>query len=203
MARPVAPAPRRAVVADGGDGHPDGHDHGGHPAGLEEQARRRGDLQPLTIANSRGYEYRRDEAIGGGFAGLAEAAMTALRENPNDFFPFDVRPSEDSEDSSIAEKRDYILEGRPDAYFLLPGRFPVRVTKVTPTSFTFTVVEEGHFDPPGSTITFTTYQGETWILDLLEGVCAGNSQARFEYPATSVLFSTLTRVTNFTLSSTA
>jgi hypothetical protein len=32
-----------------------------------------------------------------------------------------------------------------------------------------------------------TYQGETWILDSPEAVCAG--QARFEYPATFVLFS--------------
>src|SRR5918996_1207394 len=32
-----------------------------------------------------------------------------------------------------------------------------------------------------------SYQGETWMLDALDGVCAG--QARFEYPATFVLFS--------------
>jgi thiol-disulfide isomerase/thioredoxin len=32
-----------------------------------------------------------------------------------------------------------------------------------------------------------TYQGETWVLDSPEGVCAG--QAWFEYPATFVLFS--------------
>jgi hypothetical protein len=32
------------------------------------------------------------------------------------------------------------------------------------------------------------YQGETWVLDSPESVCAG--QARFEYPATFVLFST-------------
>jgi hypothetical protein len=31
------------------------------------------------------------------------------------------------------------------------------------------------------------YQGETWILDSPEGVRAG--QARFDYPATFVLFS--------------
>jgi hypothetical protein len=31
------------------------------------------------------------------------------------------------------------------------------------------------------------YQGETWMLDSPEGVCAG--QVLFEYPATSVLFS--------------
>jgi hypothetical protein len=31
------------------------------------------------------------------------------------------------------------------------------------------------------------YQGESWMLDSPEGVCPG--QARFEYPATSVLFS--------------
>jgi hypothetical protein len=33
----------------------------------------------------------------------------------------------------------------------------------------------------------TAYQGESWMLDSSEGVCPG--QARFEYPATSVLFS--------------
>jgi hypothetical protein len=32
-----------------------------------------------------------------------------------------------------------------------------------------------------------TYQGESWVVDSLEGVCAG--RARFEYPATFVLFS--------------
>jgi hypothetical protein len=32
-----------------------------------------------------------------------------------------------------------------------------------------------------------TTQGETWVLDSPEGVCGG--QARFEYPATFVLFS--------------
>jgi hypothetical protein len=32
-----------------------------------------------------------------------------------------------------------------------------------------------------------SYQGETWMLDSPEGVCAG--QAPFEYPATSVFFS--------------
>src|SRR5215217_9272113 len=32
-----------------------------------------------------------------------------------------------------------------------------------------------------------SYQGESWMLDSPEGVCPG--QARFEYPATSVLFS--------------
>jgi hypothetical protein len=37
----------------------------------------------------------------------------------------------------------------------------------------------------------TKYQGETWILDPPEGVCPG--QARFEYPATSVPFSTSSR----------
>jgi hypothetical protein len=33
-----------------------------------------------------------------------------------------------------------------------------------------------------------SYQGETWMLDSREGICAG--QTLFEYPATSVLFST-------------
>jgi hypothetical protein len=33
------------------------------------------------------------------------------------------------------------------------------------------------------------YQGESWMVDSPEGVCPG--QARFEYPATSVLFSSL------------
>jgi hypothetical protein len=33
----------------------------------------------------------------------------------------------------------------------------------------------------------STYQGETWMLDSPEGVCA--VQAGSEYPATSVLFS--------------
>jgi hypothetical protein len=32
-----------------------------------------------------------------------------------------------------------------------------------------------------------SYQGETWVLESPEGVCAG--QAWFEYPATFVLFS--------------
>jgi hypothetical protein len=36
-------------------------------------------------------------------------------------------------------------------------------------------------------LTESYYQGETWVLDSPEGVCGG--QARFEYPATFVLFS--------------
>jgi hypothetical protein len=44
----------------------------------------------------------------------------------------------------------------------------------------------GDHETPEYLLTFR-YQGETWMLDSLDGVCAG--QARFEYPATSVLFS--------------
>jgi hypothetical protein len=38
-----------------------------------------------------------------------------------------------------------------------------------------------------SSVAQRCYQGESWMLDSPEGVCPG--QARFEYPATSVLFS--------------
>jgi hypothetical protein len=40
---------------------------------------------------------------------------------------------------------------------LPPGSHPVRVTKVTSTSFTFTTLK-GHFDPVGSTIKFSTFR---------------------------------------------
>lgn len=34
----------------------------------------------------------------------------------------------------------------------------VKVGDVTPTSFNFTVIKEGYFDPPGSVITFSTFE---------------------------------------------
>ncbi len=82
--------------------------------------------------------------------------MMALQFNPNDFFPFNVEGYGGEKDINLGS--EYDLVNKPGKFFPLPpGRHPIKVTEVTPTAFTFTTLE-GHFDTPGSTITFTIYE---------------------------------------------
>src|SRR5262249_53254204 len=104
-----------------------------------------------------GYEYHEDRIVGSSPSQLlgrayVQSAMAALQRDPNAFFPFDVLGQRGERSIILGCKYDLTNRG---AYVLLPpGRFPVMVTQVLPTSFTFTTLE-GHFDAPGSTITFT------------------------------------------------
>jgi hypothetical protein len=132
---------------------------------LTDEARRRGELAPFVRSDLLGYEYRRDEVIGpaleqsGGTPLIPTdaLAMFALQNDPNAFFPFDVLPTDGGE-NSIRLGGEYELKNRGSLPYPLPNTRgnPVRVVEVTPNSFTFETLP-GHFDPPGSRITFRTY----------------------------------------------
>ena len=107
-----------------------------------------------TIRSPQGYEYLQDRMLGwvGRDSLAAWTAMDALQSDPNRFFPFRVLGL--NGERGIVLGGVYELTNRPGVTLPLPpGRFPVQVTVVTPTSFTFTALY-GHFDAPGSTITF-------------------------------------------------
>lgn len=126
----------------------------------EESARRAGNLPQFSQSNLHGYEYRKDTIIG--TENPVEMVpghirvMMALQSNPSAFFPFDVRGNQG--ESGILLKHEYNLVNKRDRLlpFFLPSEYPVRVTEVTPTSFTFSTLP-GHFDPLGSTVIFTTW----------------------------------------------
>jgi hypothetical protein len=97
---------------------------------------------------------------------LGPLAMDALQSDPNRFFPFQVLGH--NGERGIVLGSTYDLTNPPSSSFpppLPPGRFPVMVTQVTPTSFTFTALE-GHFDPPGSKITFSIIVDSTGVIHL-------------------------------------
>ncbi|MGZ2744459.1 hypothetical protein [Burkholderia stagnalis] len=124
-------------------------DYGGPPLMRE--------LVPHTIATMNGYEYLQDRALLWERPAvarlLAQLVMGALQQDPNRFFPFQVVGHDGEREILLGHSYDVV--NRPSALFPLPpGRFPVQVTEVTPNSFTFTT-QQGHFDPPGSKITFT------------------------------------------------
>lgn len=117
-----------------------------------------------------GYEYRQDRILGPAptpnfGAAYAVNAMGALQRDPNMFFPFRVVGHHGEQDIELGATYDLTNRETSPAFPLPPGRFPVWVTRVTPTSFTFSTLE-GHFDPEGSTITFTIWADETGTLHL-------------------------------------
>jgi hypothetical protein len=122
-----------------------------------EAARLRGELSPYSLSTQERYEYRKDTIIGrqeeGALLPGDRQAMLALQSYPSRYFPFDVVSTGGAEGIVLDGEYDLIDRG---GFFIPPGKHPVRVTEATATSFTFTTVE-GHFDPPGSTITFTTW----------------------------------------------
>jgi hypothetical protein len=111
---------------------------------------------PYAIATTTGYEYRQDRFLQWAPPVRAELlgllTMDALQSDPNRFFPFQVLGNHGEREIVLGSTYD--LTNRFPPLPLPPGRFPVMVTQVTPTSFTFTALE-GHFDPPGSKITFS------------------------------------------------
>jgi hypothetical protein len=122
--------------------------------------------EPYSDAGPFGYEYLRDETIGTADARDDINLMTELQRSPNRHFPFNVIPADGGSDAirrnGIYDLEDRYIELPP---ILPPGLNPVKVTEVTPTSFTFTTLP-GHFDPPGSTITFKTYVDESGSVHL-------------------------------------
>lgn len=122
---------------------------------------------PHSIALPTGYEYLQDRVLTwmpGLAQELSEAAMFELQKEPNRFFPFQVLGHQG--ETEILLGHVYDLTNRSLLPFPLPpGRFPVMVTQVTATSFTFTTLP-GHFDPPGSTITFTTWADSSGSVHL-------------------------------------
>jgi hypothetical protein len=95
----------------------------------------------------------------------AVSAMNALQSDPNSFFPFQVLGHQGEQE--ILKGHIYDLTNREDSPLLPmpPGRFPIQVTEKTPNSFTFTTLP-GHFDSPGSTITFYTWADEKGTVHL-------------------------------------
>jgi hypothetical protein len=135
---------------------------------LLDQARKAEQLLPFAHSDPNGYEYRYNTVVGpalGSSSDLAaRAAMSQMKADPNSFFPFNVRSK--NGDNSVKEGHDYDLSSRGEApFYLPPGKYPVRVTGESPTSFTFTALP-GHFDPPGSTITFSTWVDNSSRLNL-------------------------------------
>jgi len=112
--------------------------------------------RPYADAGPHGYSYMRNEIVGAGGEAAAERVMGALQRSPNDFFPFSVQ-SADGSPATIERGKKLILEDRYQEFppILPPGENPVEVVEVTPNSFTFKTLP-GHFDPPGSMISFIT-----------------------------------------------
>jgi hypothetical protein len=100
--------------------------------------------------------------------------MSVLQTHPNSFFPFDVVGAKGEKE--ILDGSIYYLMARQDSPFPFPpGKNPVRVRGLTPFSFTFETLP-GHFDPPGSTITFTTSMDRTGTVYLTQyGVARAES----------------------------
>lgn len=114
-----------------------------------------GGPRPYADASLHGYSYMRSEVVGTGGELAAARVMGALQRSPDDFFPFSVRTA-DGSPATIEPGRQLILEDRYEGLPMLPpGENPVEVVEVTPNSFTFKTLP-GHFDPPGSMISFMT-----------------------------------------------
>ena len=93
------------------------------------------------------YSYTYSYDLGKG--GSAEAVMSAIKADPSRFFPFDIAGS--GGEDSLQKGSVYDLTGA-----FLPGKVDtVRVTDMTPTSFTFSTFP-GHSEGFPATITFRT-----------------------------------------------
>jgi RHS repeat-associated protein len=117
---------------------------------------------PINLVDPTGlYNYTYQWAIGPA-SGLvtAKKAINLIKENPNLVFPFDVvgRHGE----KGIVLNAEYDLN---NVRFPYDNGNGVKVTGCTDTSFTFTTLP-GHFDPPGSTISFRTFVDEHGTLFL-------------------------------------
>jgi hypothetical protein len=116
-------------------------------------------------------------------AAFAQMAMGALQADPNRFFPFRVIGAGGEQEIILGRVYDLTNRENSPIFPLPPGRFPIRVTEVTANSFTFTTLP-GHFDPPGSTITFTIFPDPAGMIHLEHlGVTAPSADLSLMYPA--------------------
>jgi RHS repeat-associated protein len=122
-------------------------------------------LAPFSIGGEYAYEYRKDNIIGAEKPGEKIPghllAMLALQGDPSTFFPFDVKGLQGEKEITLGHSYNLVnkvggLLPLPPGESLMGQPYPVQVTQVSGTSFTFTTLP-GHFDPIGSTITFTTW----------------------------------------------
>ena len=129
---------------------------------LTQQAREQEELPVFKQPSSTGYSYRynhvigRESETGGKFMSDTDFVLLALKLDPSAFFPFNVEGS--GGEKSIVLGGKYDLVNKPGKFLPLPpGRHPIEVSEVTEHSFTFRTLP-GHFDTPGSTITFIIYE---------------------------------------------
>jgi RHS repeat-associated protein len=115
-----------------------------------------GDLDPESGDSLAGYSYDYSWLIGtSDQVGTADQVFAAFQANADYVFPFDVTGCKGLYASEICT-----LSGTVPG----PGdRGDVRVS-TTRSSVRFTVVSEGYFDPPGSTITFTIRQTKIGVV---------------------------------------
>jgi len=118
--------------------------HGGRPTGL---------LNPPVIVLPKGpdgYQHVEDlgpvSSLNPDFR-TPQQVMEYFQEHPQQIFPFGLRGAPPIRNGELIDLA-VPTEG---------SHSRVKVTSETPTSFTFTTLP-GHFDPPGSTITFTVYR---------------------------------------------
>lgn len=108
-----------------------------------------GDDSVNEVDPSGEYRYSYSWDVGPLHSGVTPESAIALIENdPAKIFPFPV-----SGCKSLYDGVRCTLAPGPS---LLHGVGTVLVENVTPTSFSFSVVSKHYFDPPGSTITFST-----------------------------------------------
>ena len=116
---------------------------------------------PLRYTDPTGhYYYRATYLIGYTSEGVTqESVMRAIQSNPQKYFRFNVRPVSGCP-SSFKKGCSYELSSLivPDLRDVGPSPYLVEVTSLTSTSFTFTVRTAGGFAPPGSTVSFRTYE---------------------------------------------
>lgn len=152
---------------------------------LTQEAREHRELPVFKQSNLAGYTYRYDHIIGlerhsSDLVDDLHTVLWALEGNPSNYFPFNVEGQ--SGEKSIVLGSEYDLVNKPGKLFPLPpGRHPIKVTEVTEHSFTFTTLE-GHFDTPGSTITFTIYKDINGIIHLEQyGVALPSKEPSFKF----------------------
>jgi hypothetical protein len=94
--------------------------------------------------------------------------MDVFKAHPNEEFPFAIEGCPTFQDGETCR----LLQAAPWVAAPFDGSGDVKVS-TTDTSVTFTVVSDGYFDAPGSTITLSTYQGK-WGVIMLQQQAEGN-----------------------------
>jgi len=122
---------------------------------------------PLNSTDPLGlYRYKYREYLPRRF-GSPKKVMSYFKKNVTKVFPFKVTGGR-----TIERGESLVLHPEPG---LVHGVGTVKVDNVTATSFTFKVTSKGYFDPPGSTITFSTgeHDGQTYLEQTASAPDAG------------------------------